>query len=30
MDVGYWRIDDIVYPDGSDLKQGLITAFEAD
>ena len=30
MDVGYWRIDDIVYPDGSDLKQGLITAFEPD
>jgi len=30
MDVGYWRIDDVLYPDGSDLKQGLITAFEAD
>lgn len=30
MDVGYWRIDDVIYPDGSDLKQGLITAFEAD
>ena len=30
MDVAFWRIDDIVYPDGCDLKQGLITAFQAD
>jgi hypothetical protein len=29
MDVGYWRIDDVLYPDGSDLKGGLVTAFEA-
>ena len=28
MDVGYWRIDDVIYPDGTDLKQGLVTAFE--
>ena len=28
MDVGYWRIDDIVYSDGSDLKTGLVTAFD--
>ncbi len=28
MDVGYWRIDDVIYPDGSDLKAGLVTAFE--
>ena len=30
MDVGYWRIDDVIYPDGSDMKQLLITAFEPD
>ena len=30
MDVGYWRIDDVIYPDGSDMKQSLITAFEPD
>ena len=28
MDVGYWRIDDVLYPDGSDLKGGLVAAFE--
>jgi hypothetical protein len=27
MDVGYWRIDDLVYPDGTDMKQSLIDAF---
>jgi len=30
MDVGYWRIDDVIYPDGSDMKSSLVTAFEAD
>ncbi|MEO9228109.1 MAG: hypothetical protein ABI216_04005 [Devosia sp.] len=28
MDVAYWRIDDVIYPDGSDLKSGLVTAFD--
>ena len=28
MDVGYWRIDDVIYPDGTDLKAGLIKAFQ--
>ena len=28
MDVGYWRIDDVVYPDGTDLKASLIHAFD--
>ena len=27
MDVGYWRIDDVVYPDGTDLKGSLISIF---
>ena len=30
MDVGYWRIDDVIYPDGRDMKTSLVTAFEAD
>jgi hypothetical protein len=30
MDVGYWRIDDVIYPDGSDLKSSLVTAFDAE
>jgi hypothetical protein len=25
MDVGYWRIDDVVYPDNTDLKTALTT-----
>lgn len=28
MDVGYWRIDDVIYTDGTDMKQGLIQAFQ--
>lgn len=28
MDVGYWRIDDVVYPDGSDLKGSLVSVFD--
>ena len=28
MDVGYWRIDDVIYPDGTDLKTALINAFK--
>ena len=28
MNVGYWRIDDVVYPDGSTLKGVLVSAFE--
>lgn len=28
MDVGHWRIDDVVYPDGTDLKGWLVSAFE--
>jgi hypothetical protein len=28
MDVGYWRIDDVIYPDGSDMKASLISAFQ--
>ena len=28
MDVGYWRIDDVIYPDGRDMKSDLVTAFE--
>lgn len=27
MDVGYWRIDNVVYPDGTDLKASLVSAF---
>jgi hypothetical protein len=27
MDVGYWRIDDVLYPDGTDLKKALVEAF---
>jgi len=27
MDVGYWRIDDVLYPDGTDLKASLLSAF---
>jgi hypothetical protein len=27
MDVGHWRIDDVVYPDGTDMKQSLLDAF---
>ncbi len=27
MDVGYWRIDDVIYPDGTDLKAALVSAF---
>jgi hypothetical protein len=30
MNVGYWRIDDVVYPDGTDLKTSLVTIFETD
>ena len=30
MDVGYWRIDDVFYPDGRHMKSSLVTAFEAD
>jgi hypothetical protein len=30
MNVGYWRIDNVLYPDGSDLKTTLAAAFEAD
>lgn len=28
MDVGYWRIDDVIYPDGADMKGVLVSAFE--
>jgi hypothetical protein len=28
MDVGYWRIDNVLYPDGTDLKSALITVFQ--
>ena len=28
FDVGFWRIDDVVYPDGTDLKASLISAFD--
>ena len=28
MDVGYWRIDDVIYPDGTDLKAVLVSAFD--
>lgn len=27
MDVGYWRIDDVLYPDGTDLRSALVSAF---
>lgn len=27
MDVGYWRIDNVMYPDGTDLRTALQTAF---
>jgi hypothetical protein len=29
MDVGYWRIDDIIYPDGTDMKAVLVSAFDS-
>ncbi len=29
FDVGFWRIDDVLYPDGTDLKASLISAFDA-
>ena len=28
MNVGYWRIDDVIYPDGTDLKAALVSAFD--
>jgi len=28
MDVGYWRIDDVIYQDGRDMKSDLVTAFD--
>lgn len=28
MDVGHWRIDDVIYPDGADMKAVLVSAFE--
>ena len=28
MDVGHWRIDDVLYPDGTDMKAALVSAFE--
>jgi hypothetical protein len=28
MDVGYWRIDNVLYPDGTDLEKALIEAFQ--
>ena len=28
MDVGHWRIDDVIYPDGTDLKSSLVSAFD--
>jgi hypothetical protein len=28
MDVGYWRIDDVLFPDGSDLRKSLAGAFD--
>jgi hypothetical protein len=28
MDVGYWRIDNIIYSDGTDLKGTLVSAFD--
>jgi hypothetical protein len=28
MDVGYWRIDNVLYPDGTDLKGSLVTIFQ--
>ncbi len=27
-DVGFWRIDDVIYPDGTTMKGGLVTAFD--
>lgn len=27
LDVGFWRIDDVIYPDGTTMKAGLVTAF---
>ncbi len=27
MDVGYWRIDDVVFKDGTDMKASLVDAF---
>jgi hypothetical protein len=29
MDVGYWRIDDVIYPDGTDMKSALVGAFDS-
>lgn len=28
FDVGFWRIDNVFYPDGTDLKSALVDAFE--
>jgi len=28
MDVGYWRIDNVVYADGTDLRAALVHAFD--
>jgi len=28
MDVGYWRIDDVIFPDGTDMKASLVSAFD--
>jgi hypothetical protein len=28
FDVGFWRIDDVIYPDSTDLKGVLVSAFE--
>jgi hypothetical protein len=27
MDIGYWRIDDVLYPDGTGMKDSLAAAF---
>lgn len=28
MNVGYWRIDNVLYPDGTDLRAALVSAFD--
>ena len=28
FDVGFWRIDNVLYPDGTDLKGALVSAFD--
>lgn len=28
FDVGFWRIDDVIYPDGTTMKAGLVSAFD--